>query len=185
MRNGSIGAFVVSAMVAAGAANAQQFRLTSPDVTDGATMKAEEVYKGFGCTGGNISPALNWAGAPPGAKSFAVTLFDPDAGGGKGWWHWLMFDIPPDTTALLKGAGNPAGQAAPKGSVQSRTDFGSAGYGGPCPPPGERPHRYIFTIYALDLDRLKATKETMPEVVGSDLRDHAIGHTSLTGLYGR
>lgn len=140
---------------------------------------------GLGCSGGNISPALNWAGAPPGTKSFALTLFDPDAGGGKGWWHWLIFDIPPDTAALPKGAGNPRGQAAPKGSVQSRTDFGSAGYGGPCPPPGERPHRYVFTIYALDLDRPKATKETAPEVVGADLRGHSIGRADLTGLYGR
>jgi len=184
MRNRSIGAVVASAMVAAGAGNAQQFRIASPDVAEGGTIKAEQVYRGFGCSGGNISPALNWTGTPTGTKSFAVTLFDPDAGGGKGWWHWLMFDIPPDSTALPKGAGNPRGQAAPQGSVQSRTDFGLAGYGGPCPPPGA-PHHYIFTLYALDVAKLPATSETMPAVVGSDLRAHALAQTSLTGLYGR
>jgi len=184
MRKLAIGAVLATGIFAAGAARAANFRVTSPDLAEGGTLKAEQVYKGFGCTGGNVSPALAWSGAPAGTKSFAVTLYDPDAPTGSGWWHWVIFDIPPAAAGLAKDAGDPEGKAAPGGSVQSRTDFGTAGYGGPCPPPG-KPHHYIFTVYALDLDKLPAKPDSSPAFVGFNVHFHTLGKASLTGLFGR
>ena len=133
-------------LLGSSAANAQSMTLTSSDIKEGSTIANEQVFKGFGCTGGNASPALSWNGAPSGAKSFAVTMYDPDAPTGSGWWHWVVFNIPPNVTSLPKGAGDVKKRLMPKGAVQSRTDFGSDGYGGPCPPPGDKPHRYQITV---------------------------------------
>ncbi len=119
------------------AAAAQSLTLTSPDIAPGATIAKEQVANVFGCTGGNVSPALSWSGAPAGTKSFALSVYDPDAPTGSGFWHWVVFNIPPDVTSLPKNAGDPKGAEAPKGAVQSRTDFGVPGYGGPCPPQGD------------------------------------------------
>ena len=114
------------------AAHAQTMTLTSPDIEEGATIANEQVFKG--CTGGNVSPALSWSGAPKAAKSFVVTVYDPDAPTGSGWWHWVAYNIPAGTASLPKGAGDPAKKLMPEGTIQSRTDFGAPGYGGPCPP---------------------------------------------------
>src|SRR3974390_1406738 len=126
-------------MLAANAARAQSMALTSAEIKDGATIAADQVFKGFGCTGNNVSPSLNWSGAPAAAKSFGVSIYDPDAPTGSGWWHWVVFNIPAGTTSLLKGAGDPKGKGMPKGAVPSRTDFGADGHGGPCPPTGDQP----------------------------------------------
>jgi phosphatidylethanolamine-binding protein (PEBP) family uncharacterized protein len=99
-----IAALGVSALGAT-VANAQSMTLTSPEIAEGATIANEQVFKGFGCTGGNVSPALSWSGAPSGTKSFAVSIYDPDAPTGSGWWHWVVFNLPAATTALPKGAG--------------------------------------------------------------------------------
>src|SRR6266581_9614374 len=135
------------------AANAQSMSLTSTDLKEGATIANEQVFKGFGCTGSNVSPALSWSGAPAGAKSFAVTMYDPDAPTGSGWWHWVVFNIPPGTTSLPKGAGDPGKNLLAAGATQGNTDFGAAGYGGPCPPPGDKPHHYHITVYALNVEK--------------------------------
>ena len=161
------------------------FTLTSPDIAEGEPIAAMYTFNGFGCAGGNVSPALSWSGAPPGVKSFALTCFDPDAPTGGGFWHWLMFDIPPNVTRLARGAGDPKGPAAPKGAVQSRTDYGSTGYGGPCPPKGDKPHRYQFAIFALDVAKLDANAQSSGAAVESKLRLHALAKATLTGLYGR
>src|SRR6202521_3608641 len=97
---------------------------------------------GFRCDGTNQSPHLAWSGAPAGTKSFAVTCYDPDAPTGSGFWHWVVINIPPDVTELPLDAGNLKAGDAPKGAIQSRTDFGVPGYGGPCPPQGDPPHHY-------------------------------------------
>src|SRR5437870_4187498 len=112
------------------AANAQSMSLTSADLKEGATIANEQVFKGFGCTGGNVSPALSWSGAPSGTKSFAVTMYDPDAPTGSGWWHWVVFNIPASATSLAAGAGDPSKNLAPAGSTEGNTDFGTPGYGG-------------------------------------------------------
>src|ERR1700684_2293820 len=122
------------------AATAQTMTLTSPDIAPGAKIANEQVFSSFGCTGGNISPALSWSGAPQGTKSFALSVYDPDAPTGSGFWHWVVFHIPPDVTSLPKNAGNPKGAEARKGGVQTRTDFGVPVYGAPCPPQGDPPH---------------------------------------------
>jgi Raf kinase inhibitor-like YbhB/YbcL family protein len=170
------------------AANAQNMTLTSPDIKEGGTIANEQVFKGFGCTGGNISPALSWSGAPNATKSFAITVYDPDAPTGSGWWHWVVFNIPPNTTSLPKNAGDVTKQSMPhQGAIQSRTDFGANGYGGPCPPPGDKPHHYHITVFAVDVDKLPDAKDDSASaaLVGFDLHFHTLAKATLTGLYGR
>jgi Raf kinase inhibitor-like YbhB/YbcL family protein len=121
-----VASFLVAGLALSGAA--QALTLTSPDIKPGARIADEQVYSG--CGGKNVSPALSWSGAPKGTKSFALSVYDPDAPTGSGFWHWVVFNIPPDVTSLPKGAGDPKSDAAPKGAVQSRTDFGAPGYGG-------------------------------------------------------
>src|SRR5499427_9572180 len=122
---------------------ASAFKLESPTIKPGATLTEAQVYNSFGCSGKNQSPPLSWTGAPAGTKSFALTVYDPDAPTGSGWWHWVVFNIPANATGLPKNAGDVKSNLAPAGSVQSRTDFGTPGWGGPCPPKGDKPHRYI------------------------------------------
>jgi Raf kinase inhibitor-like YbhB/YbcL family protein len=161
------------------------FELSSPQIAPGATIAAKQVFKGFGCTGGNVSPELDWKDAPAGTKSFAVTVYDPDAPTGSGWWHWVIFNIPANVTKLPMGAGSPRSKLAPAGSVQSRTDFGRTGYGGPCPPQGDKPHHYIFTVYALKVDKLPLKSSAPAAMVGFNLHAVTIDKASFTGMYGR
>src|ERR1700676_5328750 len=105
-------------------ANAQSMSLTSPEIAEGSTIANEQVFKGFGCTGSNTSPALTWSGAPSETKSFALNMYDPDAPTGSGFWHWVVFNIPADTTSLPKGAGDVKKKLMPKGAIQTPTDFG-------------------------------------------------------------
>jgi Raf kinase inhibitor-like YbhB/YbcL family protein len=167
------------------AAFAEKFVLKSPDVRQGKVIGMDQVFSRMGCTGKNISPALTWEGAPKNAKSFAVTVYDPDAPTGSGWWHWVIFNIPPDVHSLAKNAGDPASGRAPKESMQSRTDYGKPGYGGPCPPPGDKPHRYIFTVYALDIDKLPLDSDASAAMVGFYLHQHALAKAALTAKYSR
>lgn len=159
------------------------FTLESPDL--GGQLSHKEVLNGFGCKGENISPALLWKGAPKGTKSFAVTVYDPDAPTGSGWWHWIVFNLPVSVTSLPAGAGTPGSGALPKGAVQSVTSFGQVGYGGACPPVGDRPHRYIFTVYALDTAQLKLDASATPALVGYMLNAHTIAKASIISYYGR
>ena len=123
--------------------------LTSSSFKEGETLKMDHILSadyGFGCGGGNKSPQLSPGRARrQGTKSFAVTCFDPDAPTGSGFWHWVVVNIPAGTTELKLDAGNPKAGLLPKGALQTRTDFGAPGYGGPCPPEGHGPHRYVFT----------------------------------------
>src|SRR6266516_4466713 len=176
MKRPAVLAALGRSLFGASAANAQSMSLTSTDLKEGATIANEQVFKGFGCTGSNVSPALNWSGAPGGTKSFVVTMYDPDAPTGSGWWHWVVFNIPPGTTSLPKGAGDVKKKLMPKGAIQSRTDYGATGYGGPCPPPGDKPHRYQITLFALDVDKLPNAKNTAAyaALVGFDLNSHTL-----------
>jgi Raf kinase inhibitor-like YbhB/YbcL family protein len=166
------------------AAAAQTMTLTSPDIAPGGTIAKEQVANVFGCTGGNISPALSWSGAPQGTKSLALSVYDPDPPTGSGFWHWVVFNMAPDMTSLPKGAGDPKGAAAPKGAVQSRTDYGVPGYGGPCPPKGDAPHHYHFTIFAVDVPKLDGDENTSAAVVGFMLHFHTLAKAELIGMYG-
>ena len=168
-----------------GSALAGEFTVTSPSVSEGATIGEKHLFAGFGCTGGNKSPALAWSDAPADTKSFAVTVYDPDAPTGSGWWHWVVFNIPVGTTELKEGAGDAKGALLPPGSVQSVTDFGQPGFGGPCPPVGDKPHRYIFTVHALKLEKLPLEPSASGAMVGFFLGQNTIAKASVTGLYGR
>jgi Raf kinase inhibitor-like YbhB/YbcL family protein len=167
-----------------GAARAQ-FKLTSSDIKPNGTIALEQVFNGFGCSGRNISPALKWSGAPTDAKSFALLVHDPDAPtGGAGWWHWVVVNILPGATELAKDAGQAGGSKLPFGAVQIATDFGSPGWGGPCPPAGDKPHRYNFTLYALKTGKLDVSGATA-SLAGYMVNAHSIGKARLTGKFGR
>ncbi|WP_448205087.1 YbhB/YbcL family Raf kinase inhibitor-like protein [Azospirillum sp. sgz302134] len=166
-------------------ATASAFELTSPDIKDRAPLAERHVLNGFGCTGGNLSPALAWKDTPAGTRSFAVTAYDPDAPTGSGWWHWIVFNLPASTMALPAGAGDPAKPMLPAGAVQSRTDFGTPGYGGACPPAGDKAHRYVFTVYALKTDQLPLNADASGAMVGFMLNANSLGKASITTHYGR
>lgn len=159
--------------------HAGAFTLTSPTHQEGGGLNERQVLDGFGCHGQNLSPPLSWSGAPAGAKSFAVTLYDPDAPTGSGWWHWVVFDIPRGVTSLAEGAQPPAP------AIEGRNDFGAAGYGGACPPPGGPAHRYVFTVYALDTERLGVAADASPAMIGFNIHAHSLGEAKLTVRYSR
>lgn len=162
---------------------AQEFTLKSGDLSG--QLTENQVFSGFGCTGKNISPSLKWSNAPQGTKSFAFTVYDPDAPTGSGWWHWVVFNISAEVHELKADAGNLQKGLAPKGSIQSRTDFGSPGFGGACPPEGDKPHRYVFTVYALDVAKLDLDDKAPPAMVGFFLNQHMLAKASLIAYYGR
>jgi Raf kinase inhibitor-like YbhB/YbcL family protein len=151
------------------------FTLKSSDLGGQATNK--QFFNGFGCHGENISPELSWSNAPAGTQSFAVTIYDKDAPTGSGFWHWLIFNIPANVTELKADAGNISKGLAPAGAVQSVSDFGQAGYGGPCPPPGPI-HEYLITVYALKT-KLNLDKNTGPAIVGFNINGNTIGKASI------
>ena len=173
----------IAGVISASAAPA--ITVTSPDIKPGAKIADEQAANVFGCTGKNISPAISWSGAPKDAKSFALSIYDPDAPTGSGFWHWVVFNIPAGTASLPKNAGDAKSGLMPAGAVQSRTDFGAPGYGGPCPPKGDKPHHYHITVFAVDVDKIDADENTMPAVVGFNLHFHTLGKATLTGIYGR
>ena len=172
-------------VLAAARAGAAGFALRSPDVSAGASIGDRFVFDGFGCTGQNVSPALEWRAAPAGTQSFAVTVYDPDAPTGSGWWHWVVYDIPPAVTSLPAGAGDANGEGLPAGAVEGRTDFGSQSYGGPCPPKGDKPHRYVFTVYALKTAKLGVPADATAAMIGFTIHGNELAHASFTATYGR
>ncbi len=161
------------------------FRISSTAFQPNGTIQAEQVFDGWGCTGRNVSPELQWTGAPAGTKSFALTVYDPDAPTGSGFWHWQIFNLPASVTKLVAGAGDPARGLAPAGSVHGRNDYGAVGYGGPCPPPGDKPHRYIFTVFALKVPRLDLDASASAAVIGFNLNANVLAKASVTAYYGR
>ena len=174
---------IASAAIAADSA-AAKFTLASSDLAAGAKIAEAQVFNGFGCQGGNLSPALSWSNAPKGTQSFALLVHDPDAPTGSGWWHWLIYNIPANVTSLAAGAGDPKKGLLPAGTVQGRTDYGTPGYGGPCPPPG-KPHHYFFRLYALKVARLDLPADATAAFIGFNVRAQSLGSAELMGLYGR
>ena len=166
-------------------AQAGGFTIGSPVIKPGARLAEAQVFKGFGCEGGNVSPALQWRGAPKGTKSFAVTVYDPDAPTGSGWWHWVVYNLPADTASLPEGAGAADGAGLPAGAVQGRTDFGAAGFGGACPPKGDKPHRYRFTVHALKAEKLELPPDATAALVGFMINANRLGSATLQAKYSR
>lgn len=180
------GLCLTASLALAGNAFAESFTITSDDIKSGATIADEQVFNGFGCAGKNISPALKWSGAPKGTKSFALLVHDPDAPtGGAGWWHWVVANIPANTTELPKGAGKPDGAGLPPGAQQISTDFGGPGWGGPCPPVGDKAHHYNFSLHALKVEKLEIPSGATASLAGFMINANSIASAKLTGKYGR
>ena len=155
------------------------FDLTSTDMKAGGRLSEQQVANAFGCSGANLSPQLAWKNPPEGTKSFAVTVYDPDAPTGSGWWHWLVWNIPANTTSL------PAATTLPEGAIAGRTDAGTPGYFGACPPKGDKPHRYVFKVHALKVDKLELPEDPMPALVGFMLNANSLGTASMTMKFSR
>lgn len=164
-------------------ANQKTFTLSSSDL--GGQVEKSHEFDGFGCLGDNKSPQLSWANAPAGTKSFAITMYDPDAPTGSGWWHWLVFDIPADVSDIPSNAGNVSMNLMPKGAIQSVSDYGIKGYGGPCPPEGHGLHQYIITVYALKTESLGLDEDTNAAIVGFNLNSQVLAKASIVSYYER
>ena len=161
-------------------------QVTSSSFKDGDYLSMDHVLSadyGFGCSGGNKSPQLSWSDVPAGTRSFALTCYDPDAPTGSGFWHWVVVNIPANVNQLALDAGNPGGGSLPQGALQTRTDFGVPGYGGPCPPQGDHPHRYFFTVFAVGVEQLPVQADTSAAVVGFQLHFNTLAKAEIVGLF--
>lgn len=170
---------------AAALTHAAGFTLSSPDIKADGTIPQSFEFNGFGCAGENKSPALKWSGAPKDTKAFAVTMYDPDAPTGSGWWHWMVINIPANVSELPGNAGAANSSTLPPGAMQSRIDFGVNAWGGVCPPQGDKPHRYIFTVYALKTDKLDVPPDATAALTGYMINGNSLGKASFTAKYGR
>jgi Raf kinase inhibitor-like YbhB/YbcL family protein len=161
-------------------AKGKELAVISESFNDGDMIGMDHVSAG--CGGKNRSPQLSWSGAPEGTKSFAITCFDPDAPTGSGYWHWLAWGIPASVASLEVGAGT--GQS-PAGGRGGYGDSGMTTYDGPCPPTGDGAHRYMFTVYALDVPTLeRASEKTTGASVVFKMRGHVLASGSLMGRFG-
>jgi len=174
--------FIVALILAGSTLFAGEFTLYSNDLS-GQLTKAQEASS-FGCDGSNISPELHWSNAPSGTKSFAVTVYDPDAPTGSGWWHWVVFNIPASVNALPADFGN-VNKTATISAIQSMTDYGKAGFGGACPPKGDKAHRYVFTVHALSVDKLNLDEKSSPALVGFMIGANTLAKATLISYYQR
>jgi len=157
------------------------FTVTSTTVADGAAWSTEQMSGIFGVPGGkDISPQLAWSGAPEGTKSYAVTVYDPDAPTGSGFWHWAVADLPASVTELPEGAGDEHGSGLPAGAVQLRGDAGQARFIGAAPPAGHGPHRYFIVVHALDVESIGVPTDATPAFLGFNIASHILGRAVLT-----
>ena len=173
--------YVLIFMIIGSFLQAENFTLAS-NTLKGQISKAQE-FNGFGCNGQSISPELHWSHAPKGTKSFAVTVYDPDAPTGSGWWHWLIVNIPADANKILADAS--AKHTLPKGTLETMTDYGSTGFGGACPPKGDKAHRYIFTVHALNVESLPVKAQSDSALVGFMINKYTIQKASILSYYQR
>ena len=166
--------------------SAPQFTLDASDKELAMSVPGIYTANAFDCTGGNLSPELHWRGAPPGTSSFVLTLFDPDEHSTpSGWWHWIVYDLPPTADMVAKGAGVADSPSLPHGTLQGRSDLGEDAYHGPCPAKGDRPHRYTFTLYALNVAKLPVPANSSGAMIVSTAQEHILGKAVFVAHYGR
>lgn len=164
-------------------AYANTLTLSSDDISQGKFMSKAQEFKGFGCSGENLSPHLTWSNAPEGTKSFAITVYDPDAPTGSGWWHWQIINIQSNVTELTAGAGGVDSILTPKGSSQVSNDYGFEGFGGACPPAGHGVHRYRFTIHALSVEKIDLPTNASGALAGYMINSNTIESSTIESLY--
>jgi len=163
----------------------KEFSIKSSDIDSHSVISEKHVFKGFGCSGKNVSPQISWKNAPEGTKSFALTVYDPDAPTGSGWWHWVVANIPTTYKSLPANLGSQDAFAIKDGMTQVRNDFGVYKFGGPCPPQGDKPHRYIFTIHALGVDKLPLESGATAALAGFMINKNTLAKASFEARYGR
>ncbi|HKD97217.1 MAG TPA: YbhB/YbcL family Raf kinase inhibitor-like protein [Micromonosporaceae bacterium] len=157
-----------------------RFTLTSTDARDGQPFAAPQMSGAFGVPGGeDASPQLSWSGAPEGTKSFAITVYDPDAPTQSGFWHWAVADIPAHVTELPTGAGDASGSGLPAGAYQLKNDGGMAQFIGAAPPAGHGHHRYFITVHALDVENIGVGPDASPAYLGFNIFSHSIGRATI------
>jgi Raf kinase inhibitor-like YbhB/YbcL family protein len=160
--------------------------LTSSDPELAISVPLIYTAKAFGCSGGNLSPELHWSGAPAATQSFVVTLFDRDERSTpSGWWHWVVYNLPKNVSSLPQGAGTEHSSALPAEALQGRSDLGEDAYHGPCPAKGDPPHRYVFTVYALNVAKLPVPPDSSGAMVTSIVQEHLLGKAVFVAHYGR
>lgn len=173
-----------AANAADNAADHATFQLTSSDIQEGQAMAKRHEFQGFGCDGDNQSPQLSWQNAPAATKAFALVVYDADAPTGSGWWHWQVLNIPSDVTSLPRNAGAQNSTLLPKEALQVENDYGYAGFGGACPPPGHGVHHYRFTVYALK-SPLSLPEHASGALAGYMINANALASATLTATYQR
>lgn len=171
--------------IVAVAGPAWALEISSPAVGNDGKIPDKYTANSFGCSGENVSLPLEWKGVPADAKSLAITMYDPDAPTGSGFWHWEVANLPPSTTNLAEGAGAAGNAGLPAGAVQARNDAGTAAYFGPCPPQGDSPHHYVITVFAVKADKLAVDANASGAVVGFNLHFNTLEKASVTYTYGR
>ena len=149
----------------------------------GKQLKKEQVYDGYKCGGENISPHLHWRSTLRGVKSFAITMHDIDASVNNGWWHWIVYNIPKNVRTIQKDASNL--KLLPDVAKEARNDYGFIGYGGACPPKKDKPHRYITTLYALNVSRLNIDKSATAFEIYQEIKKHTIAKSTIVSRYRR
>lgn len=185
MKNAFIKSILILSLSVSASVFADSLALSSNDIAQGKFMNKQQEFNGFGCSGGDLSPNLKWSGAPKGTKSFAITVYDPDAPTGSGWWHWQIVNIPSSVNELAAGAGGTKRNLAPKGSLQINNDYGSRGFGGACPPPGHGIHHYKFTVHALSVEKLELPEDASGALTGYMINGHTIESSTIEALYKR
>ena len=160
------------------------FTLSSPDIAAGASIDPSFGVRRLWLQ--RQEPVARAAlERAPWAKSFAVHVYDPDAPTGSGFWHWYVIDLPAGVTELAANAGAQGGANLPQGARQIRNDYGSYAWGGCCPPPGDKPHRYIFTVHALSVDRIDVPDDAPAALTGFMVNANTLAKASFTATYGR
>ena len=173
-----------SSLLWSSATLADALQLESRDIKHGEFMHAKHEFNGFGCIGSNSSPQLSWHNIPKGTEAFAITVYDPDAPTGSGWWHWQLVNIPKHVTTLASGAGKPDSKTLPKGSIQIENDYGIAGFGGACPPVGDGIHRYQFTVHALSR-KLDLPQGASGALAGYMINAYSLASSTIETIYKR
>ena len=179
MKNKIVIALFSALLIFSQDAEAGIMKFKSADIKSGGNIKEAQVFNSFGCNGLNKSPQLSISGVPKGTKSLAITMYDPDAPTGSGWWHWIVYDIDPTVTEIPAGV-----EKISSNAVMGRNDYGDYKYGGPCPPVKTR-HRYVFTLYALDVEKLDVPEGASAAMIGFNLNAHTIKKEEFSGFYSR